>query len=947
MMKKTILIFVAFMFCHTGCQRVEIEKIQNHTQLTASIEQFAGHTKTYLEDLNVFWEHDDCIAVFDNSTAKSCYRINRDAVGSTSGLFDSVSLPEEGTGDLMDGCIAYYPYSPLVSCEQSEKGFILSGLQMPGLQTFKENTIAQNHLPMAAQSDNLDNLSFRNICGIIKIQLLGEGTITSVTVSGNSDEVLSGEMQVQLDKGSEPIAIMSASGSKSVTLDCGESGVVLSETEPTVFMIVLPPTEFSNGLEVVITDSDGNSETIRTEKKNNLKRSKILSMPVVEYKSGTIFYVSDALKEEFQVSAFGGIVTLPVTTNAEIIVEIPENAKNWISVIDTKSAVEKNIILDIKGNTTGVYRKAIVSVNTEDVLCEHTITIEQIDQSECVVFKDEAVKAVCVEAFDKNGDSDLSYDEVEAVESLSNIKLPKTITSFDEFQYFNGVTDIPGAYFKNCTELESIILPETLKTIGNDAFNSCISLTEINLPESIDVIESGAFSSCHSLESVVIPGTLKDFSFAVFKDCTSLIDVTLPEGLALIPNASFNGCIALEKISIPSTVITIDNSAFRGCSSLTDVEIPGSVEQIDFLAFHNCTSLENIIIPDSVVSLGGSAFSGCKNLRNIELPDNLVSIGSSAFLGCESLTSISLPSSLATIEHKLFERCIALTDIEVPEGVTHIGDNAFCDCLNLKDVTLPSTLTSIGRYAFYGCESLNSIILPDSIVLLEDAAFQGVPLNSLTLPKNLEKIESSVFFNCTELRGELVLPESLTYIGSDAFYECDGLTGDLIIPESVTFLADGAFAWCKGFSSLTLGGGDISFGNGAFMCCEGLNSITFRENGVYDFVGPNTFDRCTSLTSVTIPEGITEIVGGMFNGCVNLKSVYLPDSLKGIGHMAFFGSSLEDIVCYAIVPPVLCDCSQSDCNSSFYDATIYVPQESLTAYKEAWVEYADCIVAIP
>ena len=178
-------------------------------------------------------------------------------------------------------------------------------------------------------------------------------------------------------------------------------------------------------------------------------------------------------------------------------------------------------------------------------------------------------------------------------------------------------------------------IPNSVTTIGEDAFSYCNSLTSINIPNSVTTIGDGAFSNCNSLTS----------------------------------------------INIPNSVTTIGESAFWGCYSLTSINIPNNVTTIGNRAFGACFSLTSINIPNSVTTIGGGAFSNCNSLTSINIPNNVTTIGEGAFWQCFSLTSINIPNGVTTIGEKAFWECTSLTSINIPNSVTTIGNSAFSNCI--------------------------------------------------------------------------------------------------------------------------------------------------------------------------------------------------------------------------------------------------------------------------
>ena len=236
----------------------------------------------------------------------------------------------------------------------------------------------------------------------------------------------------------------------------------------------------------------------------------------------------------------------------------------------------------------------------------------------------------------------------------------------------------------NSTYSGDIIIPEYVKgykvvEIESHAFSFCEDLTSIKLPNSLRTIGHQAFYKT-GLESIVIPNSVTFIDSWAFGDNSNLKSITLSENLKKIGYGVFLDCPALTSINIPNSVTSIGEFAFSGCAALTGITLPNSVTSIGKYAFSDCTALTGITLPNSVTSIGESAFSGCTALTGITLPNSVTSIGESAF-----------------------NHCSALSSLQIPDGVTTIGNYAFSECTNLTSVTIPESVTNLGYACFSGC----------------------------------------------------------------------------------------------------------------------------------------------------------------------------------------------------------------------------------------------------
>ena len=609
--------------------------------------------------------------------------------------------------------------------------------------------------------------------------------------------------------------------------------------------------------------------------------------------------------------AEGGEVTLTATVK-------PDDATNknvsWTSSNESVATVDNGKITAVKAGSS------IITVTTEDgnksAICE--VTVLQDDKSDAIAFADDIMKELCITAFDTNGDGELSYAEAAAVTDLSQMKLTKkTFKSFDEFQYFTGVTSIPDRYFREIG-IKSIILPRSLKSIGDGAFLVCSSLQSITLPESVTSIGGNAFRGCSSLQSITLSESVTSIGDGAFAYCSSLQSITLPESVTSIGGNAFRGCSSLQSITLSESVTSIGDGAFAYCSSLQSITLPESVTSIGGSAFEGCSSLQSITIPESVTSIGDSAFEGCSNLKSITIPESVTSIGDSAFEGCSNLKSITIPESVTSIGDSAFKGCSSLQSITIPESVTRIDSFTFAECSNLKSITLPESVTSIGVAAFSECSSLQSITLPESVTRIYASAFKG----------------------CSSLQS-ITLPESVTSIGDNAFKGCSSLQS-ITLPESVTSIGGSAFEGCSSLQSITLPESVTSIGRFAFNGCSSLQSITIPES--VTSIDSYTFAECSNLKSITIPESVTSIGVRAFDGCSSLQSITLPESVTSIGGSAFYDcSSLKKVYIKSQDCPSLSNlCFDNNAPSR----KIYVPYKVLDTYKttDGWSKYANDIV---
>ena len=464
------------------------------------------------------------------------------------------------------------------------------------------------------------------------------------------------------------------------------------------------------------------------------------------------------------------------------------------------------------------------------------------------------------------------------------IELPSTIdgkrvTSIGEHAFdADKVYDIDA-----CRNLTSIVIPDSVTSIGSYAFFRCIGLVNIIIPDGLTSIRESAFESCTSLASITIPDSVTSIGGYAFSSCASLTDVTIPDSMTSIEEGTFSRCASLTSVTIPDSVVNIERYAFESCTSLTTITIPDSVTSLGYGLFNRCTSLTEIIVGSnnqSYATENGILFD--KNLETLlcypggktgdfAIPDGVTKIGRFAFYNCTNLTDVTIPDSVISIEDYAFSFCTSLTSIIIPDSVTSIGDLSFWDCTNLTSITIPDSMTKIERFLFWGCTNLTSVTIPDSVTTIEVGAFEGCgKLTSIIIPDSVTSIGNSAFGWCKSLTN-VTIPDGVSSIADSAFYNCTGLT-DIIIPDSVTSIGDSAFSKCTSLTDVTIPNSVTSIRDSAFSSCTSLTDVTIPDS--VTSIGSRAFSSCTSLTDVTISNSVTSIGSRAFYSCDNLTDIY-------------------------------------------------------------------------
>ena len=453
------------------------------------------------------------------------------------------------------------------------------------------------------------------------------------------------------------------------------------------------------------------------------------------------------------------------------------------------------------------------------------------------------------------------------------------------------------------TKLETIVLPISVTSIASGAF-SC-PLTSITISQIVTNIGNGAFSGCTSLSSIIVENGNSKYDSR--NNCNAIIESN--------SHTLISGC---KNTIIPNDCNSIGSSAFYDCSSLTSITIPNNVTSIGDHAFYGCSGLTSITIPNSVTSIGEGAFNSCSGLTSITIPNSVTSIGEGAFNSCSGLTTI-------------------VSEIENPFA---ISDDVF---YSNKDIYATATLIVPAgkKSAYQNTAGWNKF---QNIVEVGQGGIIGQEFEENGIRYRIgENNNVSVISKESKYYGDVVIPEDIEYNGktykatyiSGAFDGCSGLTS-ITIPSSLTrireYAFDGSFdgctnlasvhisdleAWCKircdycgekdSYTSnplhyahhLFLNGVEIkdlvipntvtSIGRGAFDGCSYFTSIEFSNS--MTSIGDGAFMNCSGLTSLNIPNNIKCIEDRAFWGCTGLTSLPIPNSVTSIEGYAFYGCS--------------------------------------------------------
>ena len=507
-------------------------------------------------------------------------------------------------------------------------------------------------------------------------------------------------------------------------------------------------------------------------------------------------------------------------------------------------------------------------------------------------------------------------------------------------------TEITEACFSGCSALITVTLPDTIETIGVNAFAGCTKLTHVIITENsgLNTIGRSAFEGCSKFVAIadskenntfVVPASVKfvgDYAFkgTAIKSLEFAEDCTLAVGYKVFAN-----CSSLVSVSISSTISSVDFDAFNGCTKINTISAPAKFVRV----FSNVTSsaiknltitegvvdcyyirempnLESLVIGVGVSEIDNKAFEGCSNLKSIEVLEGNARYSSEGnciiettlkalVLGC---INSEIPAEVKTIKSYAFAQS-NITKIIIPANVTKIEDYAFSACRKLTEITIENANIVIAKQAFDGCDKVTTVTIPaNAIEYIAQVVLKNVTITS-------GEIKAGAFEDCLTLTNVTIYPDVV--VKTDAFDGCTGIT-TLTAPTSAL-----AVIPADKVDTLTINSIDADIEVGTMLAYKDLKKLIIvadaAEHAIDDLATATTVTEASipawaitkmpaSLTKLTIAsgvvadraelpklktlifaDGVTAIGDGVFADYITLTSVSLPETLTTIGNNAFSG----------------------------------------------------------
>lgn len=377
-----------------------------------------------------------------------------------------------------------------------------------------------------------------------------------------------------------------------------------------------------------------------------------------------------------------------VKGSAKVLLTLPQNKTNYRAVL-------RVTIIDNKGKESSVSR--IVWFKADD---DANVIDNSTGGLADKITNPANVKQLSIIGSISNDDFQYMRENLTSIEVLDLSRA--TITALPEramaFYGTMGLTDN--------TSLKTVILPETLTTIGNSAFAMCTALTEINIPANVRTLGRWMFEGCNQLAEVTLPNGITDIPASAFYSC-GIESIQIPSSVNSVGSWAFNLCNNLISITIPASVTSLGESVLRECANLRSADIQAKVNTLSYNFFLNSKKLTNVKLSTTITTLESNSF-GDTGLTEFVIPSQVRTVKEGAFSYNVNLETVSIPAGLQ-MSFSLFNGCPKLKNVTIAEGVTEIGAETFRDCISLEGITLPSTITSIRDRAFQGCLALTSV----------------------------------------------------------------------------------------------------------------------------------------------------------------------------------------------------------------------------------------------
>ena len=996
----------------------------------------------------IFWSNGDKISYFASNVHNAGYKFEgEDSTDTAEFYWDS-----DGFEDFeLKRSYAVYPYAVQASCVK-KNGMERLLVNFPAEQTYAPNSFGKDANVMVAMGeDNMDSeLYFYNACGCLVIKLYGEDVkVKKIELMALNGEKIAGQGIIKPNYDASPDVEMSDESLSAVTLDCGEGVELGADAQhATEFWFTLPPVIFENGFKIKATPVQGDAFEMQTSKEVDVTCNNIQPMAAVQFMANAqsdhqLIYTRangteplkfyndmpnpfdatitahyyDAEKKHFVIE-----FDAPLTT-------IKENAFRGKNV-NTKFSGSYSAPSEVTDITSVIFPKSLTTIGScafaGTALRELTIpgNVTLVDYYafwECRDLADISIPEGD-EPLRMVADATASGKGMFGLSKLSNIRFNRDIEYYDHvdgasydfhgngesvfsLSYCSDATDFPGyvsgitieigpnvtrilPYMFAYRGIQSITIPESITSIGDNAFWHCYKLESINIPSSVSTLGNDVFKYCIKMKSAVLGAST--VGERIFYECASLESVTIKGTVNSMGNDVFSFDRKLKTLTFePSDA---NKTLLLGYQTFaTDQEGPfydavletvnwnrnisyrlhneGGLDSDDEGLFSQKTKLTHVTIGEQVKSIPPYTFANSK-ISSVTIPDGVTAIGDYAFYNCDALTSVSFNAAT-------------------------MGNNVFDDCNNLTSVTIKGGVNSIGKHAFQGCKKLHALTFepsPTAATLTIDyqgeeqdkkGPFYNCPLDYVYINRDVKLAKSAILSRYESLFGDkpnlkqVTLGEQVKKLHAYEF-SASGLTS-ITIPSTLASIGDNAFLDCTSLATVNIEESNSpltiayqlvrTIAGTAFMSEYGpfydspLASITLKREINYvkedgtpfkpdewdeGLFANKYYNKEDLTTQVNLGGKLTAISDWMFSG-VRMQQMRIPEGITSIGKEAFaYCYMLQGLICDHTNPPALGNRPFLDCGKKTDQkkmSYISVKKEAKDNFLKAngWKEYKDII----
>lgn len=562
----------------------------------------------------------------------------------------------------------------------------------------------------------------------------------------------------------------------------------------------------------------------------------------------------------------------------------------------------------------------------------------------------------------------IRYADTYLVEAMD-----KTLTSYS---IRSGTRWIGENAFKDCQNLSTIDLPNSVTSLGSRAYAGCTNLTSISVPDNVTILGERVFSGCSNVKTAFLGTNVDTVGWYVLENCTQLDSVWFPQKTKVIPTAALSGCSNLTFAHCGDSLKTL--SGLGGLKKLKKIVIPPTLTYIREKALANCTSIDSIVVPVNVDSIDKSAFAGCTGLRyirwearhinnkyyvdlnnpfiipmqttpearrdirdtirTIEFGEQVEMIPDYLCYQMSNLDSIHIPQSVRSIGEKSFYQIKKLRKITVEEGNEYYDSRYDCNAVIEKDSSklilgcgttiIPQDITIIGASAFYNNSLLTTIHIPSNVEEIREMAFRGCrKLKNIDIDKGVHKIGYLAFANIDSLY-EITIPQGITELGSSIFDTCPNLK-DITYHNHI--IGYSMFNRCSGLKRIIIPDNVTEMREAAFNQCDNLEEIIIGT-GLTN-IPKNAFRRCRNLKHLIIGTNVENIGAFAFYDCDSLTYLEIPKKVNYIDCQAFLSNSVKNVYMRPYNPPDgKCISSAFGTNQYYKTSNLFVPCGRIEAY---------------